>query len=299
MTDVKTALQAANWDLGAQNGAMEESATRQNRLPTSCHWRRQLLPGSTGQRRLRIPVPNACLPTVLATLIVLHYHADAAVAELRKKGLAAANKKASRHAAEGLVGLAKGDGVAAVVEVRTVACEAPSAEHPGRGRCCQAQCALGGRRGCSCDMRAGTGTAMQLSGLPQAAIPTNSTPRQFRNEAEPASLGHPSRRQGITVLFSDFYCIANFSSHRSWHFSPAGQQRDRLCGSQRAVPIPGRLRGGSSPGRDSAALWQQQRACPGRSGCGSHARWQRQVGAHIAGDGCRMLDQCTCVGLPA
>jgi hypothetical protein len=32
--------------------------------------------------------------------------------------MAAANKKASRHAAEGLVGLAKGDAVAAVVEVR-------------------------------------------------------------------------------------------------------------------------------------------------------------------------------------
>ena len=39
--------------------------------------------------------------------------------ELRKKGMAAATKKASRHAAEGLVGLARGDGpVAAVVEVR-------------------------------------------------------------------------------------------------------------------------------------------------------------------------------------
>lgn len=44
--------------------------------------------------------------------------ADNAVNELRKKGMAAANKKASRHAAEGLVGLAKGDAVAAVVEVR-------------------------------------------------------------------------------------------------------------------------------------------------------------------------------------
>ncbi|KAL4434430.1 hypothetical protein ABPG75_000871 [Micractinium tetrahymenae] len=59
MTDVKTALQAANWDL------------------------------------------------------------DAAVAELRKKGLAAASKKAFRHAAEGLVGLAKGDGAAAVVEINS------------------------------------------------------------------------------------------------------------------------------------------------------------------------------------
>jgi translation elongation factor EF-Ts len=32
--------------------------------------------------------------------------------------MAAANKKASRHAAEGLVGLAKGHAAAAVVEVR-------------------------------------------------------------------------------------------------------------------------------------------------------------------------------------
>ena len=44
--------------------------------------------------------------------------ADNAINELRKKGMAAANKKASRHAAEGLVGLAKGDAAAAVVEVR-------------------------------------------------------------------------------------------------------------------------------------------------------------------------------------
>ena len=44
--------------------------------------------------------------------------ADNAINELRKKGMAAANKKASRHAAEGLVGLAKGHAAAAVVEVR-------------------------------------------------------------------------------------------------------------------------------------------------------------------------------------
>jgi translation elongation factor EF-Ts len=43
--------------------------------------------------------------------------ADKAVQELRKKGLAAASKKASRHAAEGLVGVSKSDRAAAVVEV--------------------------------------------------------------------------------------------------------------------------------------------------------------------------------------
>lgn len=47
-------------------------------------------------------------------------HAEKAVQELRKRGLAAASKKASRHAAEGLVGVAKSDGAAAVVEVRAV-----------------------------------------------------------------------------------------------------------------------------------------------------------------------------------
>ena len=44
--------------------------------------------------------------------------AEKATQELRKKGLSAASKKAARHAAEGLVGVAKGPGVAAVVEVR-------------------------------------------------------------------------------------------------------------------------------------------------------------------------------------
>lgn len=43
--------------------------------------------------------------------------AEKAAQELRKKGVAAATKKASRHAAEGLVGLATGPGVGAIVEV--------------------------------------------------------------------------------------------------------------------------------------------------------------------------------------
>lgn len=202
MTDVKTALQAANWDLGTQNVAMRESATRQNRLPTSCHCRRQLLPAALDSETLRILAPNPCLLTVRATLIVLQHHADAAVAELRKKGLAAANKKASRHAAEGLVGLAKGDGVAAVVEVRMQACGAPSGGHLGPGSCCQSAVRLGGRR---LLMRHASGHwhchAIEDRRLPQAATPINSTPRHFRNEAEPASLGHPSRRHD-SYLFS-------------------------------------------------------------------------------------------------
>lgn len=44
--------------------------------------------------------------------------AEEAAKELRKKGLAAASKKAARHAAEGLVGIAKSARAAAVVEVR-------------------------------------------------------------------------------------------------------------------------------------------------------------------------------------
>jgi hypothetical protein len=53
-----------------------------------------------------------------AAFRLLPLAADAAVTELRKRGLAAATKKASRHAAEGLVGLATREGAAAVVEVR-------------------------------------------------------------------------------------------------------------------------------------------------------------------------------------
>ncbi|GAB4823613.1 hypothetical protein N2152v2_010659 [Parachlorella kessleri] len=44
---------------------------------------------------------------------------DKAVQELRKKGLAAASKKASRHAAEGLVGISKTDRAAAAVEINS------------------------------------------------------------------------------------------------------------------------------------------------------------------------------------
>eukprot|EP00877_Chromochloris_zofingiensis_P002780 jgi/Chrzof1/12502/Cz06g36180.t1 len=44
---------------------------------------------------------------------------SAAYDALRKKGLAAAAKKASKHAAEGLVGVAKADGVAAIIEINS------------------------------------------------------------------------------------------------------------------------------------------------------------------------------------
>lgn len=56
---------------------------------------------------------NAC------TLVQLKQHppTDAAFEALRKKGLAAATKKAGRHAAEGLVGLAQHGTRVAIVEV--------------------------------------------------------------------------------------------------------------------------------------------------------------------------------------
>lgn len=62
--------------------------------------------------------------------------------------------------------------------------------------------------------------------------------------------------------------------------SPAAdQQRDRLCGSQRPVPVIGRLCSSCSSGRDKSSRRKQHRACRRRSGGGSHARWQGQVGA--------------------
>ena len=58
-------------------------------------------------------------PILLSDLLRICVYADAAVKELRKKGLAAATKKSSRHAAEGLVGLALGPSGAAVVEINS------------------------------------------------------------------------------------------------------------------------------------------------------------------------------------
>ncbi|PSC75347.1 elongation factor Ts [Micractinium conductrix] len=62
---------------------------------------------------------GAPISDVKSALQAANWDMDAAVGELRKKGLAAATKKASRHAAEGLVGLASGEGVAAVVEINS------------------------------------------------------------------------------------------------------------------------------------------------------------------------------------
>ncbi|EFN51349.1 hypothetical protein CHLNCDRAFT_37444 [Chlorella variabilis] len=56
---------------------------------------------------------------VKAALQTSNWDLDAAMSELRRKGLAAATKKAARHAAEGLVGMARGDGVVAVVEINS------------------------------------------------------------------------------------------------------------------------------------------------------------------------------------
>lgn len=67
-------------------------------------------------------LPARLQPAVSAALCPCAPPAEKAVAELRKKGLAAASKKASRHAAEGLVGVAKSGSKAAVVEVRPLPC---------------------------------------------------------------------------------------------------------------------------------------------------------------------------------
>ncbi|KAK9808957.1 hypothetical protein WJX72_007019 [[Myrmecia] bisecta] len=62
---------------------------------------------------------GAPISDVKAALVEAQWSIDNAFQALRKKGLAAATKKASRHAAEGLVGIAKGDGAAAVVEINS------------------------------------------------------------------------------------------------------------------------------------------------------------------------------------
>ncbi len=115
--DVKKCLESCGWDLG-EKMRMRRAACERSGW-TSCSdrcCRRRLLPPP--------PLPPAaavccCRLSSLPRYLVLNGPAEAATAELRKRGLAAASKKASRHAAEGLVGVAQGDGAAAVVEVRT------------------------------------------------------------------------------------------------------------------------------------------------------------------------------------
>ena len=113
ISDVKTALLAAGWDLGECNGRAEGAQGIVHEAQTGAGGASdeaaQLPPVGSRRRCLHRAGPPAC---------PLACPADNAVNELRKKGMAAANKKASRHAAEGLVGLAKGDAAAAVVEVR-------------------------------------------------------------------------------------------------------------------------------------------------------------------------------------
>lgn len=127
MTDVKAALQAAGWDLGAVPPGEGAGCAAAAGIAELTDGRHASPAAAAACRRLRLasqapPVLSATAPAPppLIQSVLPHRLADAAVSELRKKGLAAASKKGSRHAAEGLVGLARGDGVAAVVEVRSI-----------------------------------------------------------------------------------------------------------------------------------------------------------------------------------
>eukprot|EP00887_Chlorella_sp_A99_P000456 scaffold17.g456.t1 len=62
---------------------------------------------------------GAPISEVKTALAASNWDPEEASKELRKKGLSAASKKASRHAAEGLIGVAKGPGAAAVVEINS------------------------------------------------------------------------------------------------------------------------------------------------------------------------------------
>jgi hypothetical protein len=94
MMEVKAALQQSDWNLGEHSLPLSAAAPRPHEpSPATVH-------------------STACTPSYdfLGT--------DDASDALRKKGLAAAGKKASRHAAEGLVGVVVEGASAAIVEVR-------------------------------------------------------------------------------------------------------------------------------------------------------------------------------------
>ncbi|KAK9915866.1 hypothetical protein WJX75_005427 [Coccomyxa subellipsoidea] len=62
---------------------------------------------------------NAPISDVKSALVEAEWDLEGAYKTLRKKGVAAASKKASRHAAEGLIGIAHEPGIAALVEVNS------------------------------------------------------------------------------------------------------------------------------------------------------------------------------------
>lgn len=83
-----------------------------------CHT--TLSPGSCtihSWHHLMHPPPCIAAPCMQSCLAANNWDVEAAYDALRKKGLAAAAKKASRHAAEGLVGLAAAPGGSAVAVV--------------------------------------------------------------------------------------------------------------------------------------------------------------------------------------
>lgn len=80
--------------------------------PCACVCPRSVSARACGAKTVLPACPQKCL-------VEAGWDLDAAYDLLRKKGLAAAAKKASRQAAEGLVGVATAPGVAAVVEINS------------------------------------------------------------------------------------------------------------------------------------------------------------------------------------
>ncbi|KAL4860237.1 Elongation factor Ts [Chlorella vulgaris] len=113
---------------------------------------------------------GAPIGDVKTALQAANWDLDAAVTELRKRGLAAATKKASRHAAEGLVGLATQEGAAAVVEVNS--------ETDFVARNDQFRALVGAAAAAALDvtaLRAGQGCELEQAALQAASMPGGGT----------------------------------------------------------------------------------------------------------------------------
>ncbi|KIZ06862.1 Elongation factor Ts [Monoraphidium neglectum] len=121
------------------------------------------------------PISDSCLASSGWAL-------DAAYDALRKKGLAAAAKSASRHAADGLVGLAlAGSEKAAVVEVNS------ETDFVGRSALFRQLVGEGARAALRLDGAAG-GAAREATGDELAALPVPS-PSSYSDDAEAAGPG--------------------------------------------------------------------------------------------------------------
>lgn len=99
---------------------------------------------------------GAPISDVKSALVEAEWDVDKAFDGLRKKGLAAATKKASRHAAEGLIGLSQGPTGAALVEVNSetdfVARNPQFVQLVGSVALAALQCGASGAGSCEVDM---------------------------------------------------------------------------------------------------------------------------------------------------